>query len=238
MGHHLQTGSLWCSLYCQPWCSRTSVGLVRCSSPACLSAPAASCPVPQVARHGNMIVGKTGSGKTEAWKCLQRALLRLKKEEPDDERFQRVHVHTINPLALSNDELYGCFEEATHEWQVGRELSRGAVLGMWGGLGALSWKVQGLMAGEGPRGIVQEKGRFCLALCNCVYGGVWGVCGGLAAAWCALRWHLMEGARGLKAGEGPRIVVGLQGADSTLHRWSSCAPPLTASIPFGCLAAV
>lgn len=104
---------------------------------ACLSALAASCPVPQVARHGNMIVGKTGSGKTEAWKCLQRALLRLKKEEPDDERFQRVHVHTINPLALSNDELYGCFEEATHEWQVGRELSRGAVVGLWGGWGGL-----------------------------------------------------------------------------------------------------
>jgi dynein heavy chain len=40
----------------------------------------------KVARHGNMIVGKTGSGKTEAWKCLQRALARLKKEEPDDER--------------------------------------------------------------------------------------------------------------------------------------------------------
>ena len=41
----------------------------------------------KVARHGNMIVGKTGSGKTEAWKCLQRALARLKKEEPDDERW-------------------------------------------------------------------------------------------------------------------------------------------------------
>ena len=41
----------------------------------------------KVARHGNMIVGKTGSGKTEAWKCLQRALARLKKEEPDDERY-------------------------------------------------------------------------------------------------------------------------------------------------------
>lgn len=31
----------------------------------------------------------------------------------------QVHVHTINPLALSNDELYGCFEAATHEWQDG-----------------------------------------------------------------------------------------------------------------------
>eukprot|EP00798_Chlamydomonas_sp_ICE-L_P021926 gene21926-28972_t len=73
----------------------------------------------KVARHGNMIVGKTGSGKSEAWKCLQRSLARLKKEDPEDERFQKVHVHTINPLALSNDELYGCFEESTHEWQDG-----------------------------------------------------------------------------------------------------------------------
>ncbi len=44
----------------------------------------------KVARHGNMLVGRTGSGKSEAWKCLQRALGRLKKEEPDDERFQKV----------------------------------------------------------------------------------------------------------------------------------------------------
>ncbi|GIM07381.1 hypothetical protein Vretimale_11536 [Volvox reticuliferus] len=73
----------------------------------------------KVARHGNMLVGRTGSGKSEAWKCLQRALGRLRKEEPDDERYQKVHVYTINPLALSNDELYGCFEAATHEWQDG-----------------------------------------------------------------------------------------------------------------------
>lgn len=31
----------------------------------------------------------------------------------------QVHVYTINPLALSNDELYGSFEAATHEWQDG-----------------------------------------------------------------------------------------------------------------------
>ncbi len=119
----------------------------------------------KVARHGNMLVGRTGSGKSEAWKCLQRALGRLRKEEPDDDRYQKVgliavglrtigpnaaltcelllswerryalrnhswnplhtlvgvqvHVHTINPLALSNDELYGCFEAATHEWHDG-----------------------------------------------------------------------------------------------------------------------
>jgi hypothetical protein len=65
----------------------------------------------KVARHGNMIVGKTGSGKSEAWKCLQRTLGKLKAAHPGVESFQAVHVYTINPLALSNDELYGSFEE-------------------------------------------------------------------------------------------------------------------------------
>jgi hypothetical protein len=105
----------------------------------------------------------SGSGKSEAWKALQRALGRLRKEEPEDDRFQKVmtiqgkvqagtanlcsamqmmqtlikagttaltytpatlshasrvllsslqvHVYTINPLALSNDELYGSFDQ-------------------------------------------------------------------------------------------------------------------------------
>ena len=30
-----------------------------------------------------------------------------------------MHVHVINPLALSNNELYGSFDEGTHEWQDG-----------------------------------------------------------------------------------------------------------------------
>ena len=59
----------------------------------------------KVARHGNMIVGKTGAGKSEAWKCLTRAMARLKEIEPENENYQRVHVHPINPLALSNDEM-------------------------------------------------------------------------------------------------------------------------------------
>jgi hypothetical protein len=31
----------------------------------------------------------------------------------------QVSVHIINPLSLSNDELYGSFDEGTHEWQDG-----------------------------------------------------------------------------------------------------------------------
>ena len=73
----------------------------------------------KVARHGNMIVGKTGAGKSEAWKCLQRTLGKLHAQFPKEEHYAKVHVHTINPLALSNDEMYGCFDAATHEWQDG-----------------------------------------------------------------------------------------------------------------------
>lgn len=75
----------------------------------------------KVARHGNMIVGKTGSGKSEAWRCLQRTLGKLKAAHPDVDSFQRVHVYTINPLALSNDEMYGSFEE------VGNMLARAVI---------------------------------------------------------------------------------------------------------------
>jgi len=72
------------------------------------------------ARHGNMIVGKTGSGKTRAWEILIKAMARLKRtQHGQNEQFQNVEVYPINPLALSNDELYGSFDEATHEWRDG-----------------------------------------------------------------------------------------------------------------------
>ncbi|KAL0040883.1 hypothetical protein WJX79_008591 [Trebouxia sp. C0005] len=73
----------------------------------------------KVARHGNMIVGKTGAGKSVAWQTLQRAMGRLRKDAHESEQFQKVQVHVINPLALSNNELYGSFDEGTHEWQDG-----------------------------------------------------------------------------------------------------------------------
>ena len=41
----------------------------------------------KLARHGNMIVGKTGSGKSEAWKALQRALTKLKETNGNNENF-------------------------------------------------------------------------------------------------------------------------------------------------------
>lgn len=69
----------------------------------------------KVARHGNMLVGRTGSGKSEAWKCLQRALGRLRKEEPDDDRYQKVGLRAAGyrplyiqwPACLSGRALLG-----------------------------------------------------------------------------------------------------------------------------------
>lgn len=71
----------------------------------------------KVSRHGNMLVGKTGAGKSEAWQCLQRAMARLNKNGV--EGFEKVHVPIINPLALSNDEIYGYVDANTNEWTDG-----------------------------------------------------------------------------------------------------------------------
>ena len=73
----------------------------------------------KVARHGNMIVGRTGAGKTVAWRTLQAVMAKLRVTHGHDERYQKVHTHIINPLALSNDEIYGYFDPGTHEWQDG-----------------------------------------------------------------------------------------------------------------------
>lgn len=72
----------------------------------------------KVARHGNMIVGQTGAGKSEAWRTLQRAIGRLKTEGVEGE-WEKVHVYPLNPLSLTNEEMYGKFDESTHEWSDG-----------------------------------------------------------------------------------------------------------------------
>lgn len=55
---------------------------------------------------------------------------------------ERVHVHTINPLALSNDEIYGMFDEATMGFTDGvlvRDLTETPYPGLGLGLGQVPW---------------------------------------------------------------------------------------------------
>uniref|UniRef100_A0AC35EUT5 ATPase dynein-related AAA domain-containing protein n=1 Tax=Panagrolaimus sp. PS1159 TaxID=55785 RepID=A0AC35EUT5_9BILA len=61
--------------------------------------------------HGLMLVGKSSSGKTMAWKVLLKALERLEKVEGV--------AHLINPKTMSKDSFYGVLDANTREWRDG-----------------------------------------------------------------------------------------------------------------------
>jgi dynein heavy chain len=71
----------------------------------------------KLTRHGVMVVGDTGSGKSTVWKMLQATLIRLAKSKP--ETFVPVKTFPVNPKALSLGELYGEFNLSTNEWTDG-----------------------------------------------------------------------------------------------------------------------
>jgi dynein heavy chain len=65
-------------------------------------------------RHGLMLVGPTGGGKTQNYRVLQRALSDLK-----DDGFYTVNTHKLNPKSITMGQLYGEFNDMTHEWTDG-----------------------------------------------------------------------------------------------------------------------
>ncbi|KAJ3127608.1 Dynein heavy chain 2, axonemal, partial [Nowakowskiella sp. JEL0407] len=71
----------------------------------------------KLARHGVMVVGEPGVGKSTAWKMLQATLTRLSKTTSD--KYVSVKTYPINPKALSMGELYGEFNAASNEWTDG-----------------------------------------------------------------------------------------------------------------------
>jgi len=66
-------------------------------------------------RHGLMIVGPTGGGKSSNYKVLQKAMTALQHEEA----FEKVKVHCMNPKSITMDQLYGFVDPQTTEWQDG-----------------------------------------------------------------------------------------------------------------------
>jgi dynein heavy chain len=74
-------------------------------------------------RHGLMIVGPTGAGKTAMYQVLADALTTLAEEEAAAKvahpAFMKVATHVLNPKAITMGQLYGQFDEATHEWSDG-----------------------------------------------------------------------------------------------------------------------
>jgi len=67
-------------------------------------------------RHGLMVVGETFSGKTRVTHTLAKAMTQIK----GDQNFPgAVKIHTLNPKSITQGQLYGSFDENTHEWTDG-----------------------------------------------------------------------------------------------------------------------
>jgi dynein heavy chain len=72
-----------------------------------------------VVRHGLMLVGPTGGGKSCNVQCLEATLGMLKKRGVEGFAFENVIRHSVNPKAITMGQLYGEFDANTHEWQDG-----------------------------------------------------------------------------------------------------------------------
>ncbi len=84
-----------------------------------------------VVRHGVMLVGQTGTGKTMCYKVLQHALTAMDKDgvDPNNDYYAKVHTSQLNPKSVKMGELYGELNELTAEWRDGliAALARAAV---------------------------------------------------------------------------------------------------------------
>ncbi|XP_058804505.1 dynein axonemal heavy chain 1-like [Phymastichus coffea] len=73
-----------------------------------------------IVRHGLMLVGPTGSGKTTCYRVLKATCCRLKsKWQPSGKPFVAVHTYVLNPKSITMGQLYGEFDANTHEWTDG-----------------------------------------------------------------------------------------------------------------------
>lgn len=70
-------------------------------------------------RHGLMIVGRTLSGKTQAYQVLAEALGELAGKRRATMREFSTIYKIINPKAITLDQLYGSFDPVSHEWSDG-----------------------------------------------------------------------------------------------------------------------
>ena len=68
-----------------------------------------------IVRHGLMLVGPTMGGKTCCYRALQSAMTKLHELE----KFEKVRVVPLNPKSITMGQLYGEFDDNTHEWTDG-----------------------------------------------------------------------------------------------------------------------
>ncbi|CAD5112359.1 DgyrCDS1592 [Dimorphilus gyrociliatus] len=70
-------------------------------------------------RHGVMLVGPAGGGKSTVYRTLAKTAENLVDEGLDNPFYQPVHLHILNPKSITMDELYGGINKLTLEWHDG-----------------------------------------------------------------------------------------------------------------------
>ncbi|XP_062056155.1 dynein axonemal heavy chain 1 [Lepus europaeus] len=73
-----------------------------------------------VVRHGLMLVGPTGSGKSNCYRVLAAALTSIKGQPSiSGGVYEAVNYYVLNPKSITMGQLYGEFDLLTHEWTDG-----------------------------------------------------------------------------------------------------------------------
>ncbi|PIN96877.1 hypothetical protein AB205_0080180, partial [Aquarana catesbeiana] len=72
-----------------------------------------------IVRHGVMLVGPTGGGKTTVYQILADALTALFKAGETHHFYQPVKTYVLNPKSITMGELYGEVNNLTLEWKDG-----------------------------------------------------------------------------------------------------------------------
>ncbi|KAM7063036.1 dynein axonemal heavy chain 1 [Molossus nigricans] len=73
-----------------------------------------------VVRHGLMLVGPTGSGKSNCYRVLAAAMTLLKGQPCiSGGVYEAVSYYVLNPKSITMGQLYGEFDLLTHEWTDG-----------------------------------------------------------------------------------------------------------------------
>ncbi|XP_052028538.1 LOW QUALITY PROTEIN: dynein axonemal heavy chain 6 [Apodemus sylvaticus] len=70
-------------------------------------------------RHGVMLVGPTGGGKTTVYQVLAETLGNLEKLNTGNPFYQPVKTYVLNPKSITMGELYGEVNNVTLEWKDG-----------------------------------------------------------------------------------------------------------------------
>ncbi|XP_067444208.1 dynein axonemal heavy chain 1 isoform X2 [Thunnus thynnus] len=73
-----------------------------------------------VVRHGLMLVGTSGSGKTKCYEILGAAITALKGQPSvSGGVYEAVQMYVLNPKSITMGQLYGEYDLLTHEWTDG-----------------------------------------------------------------------------------------------------------------------